>query len=74
MAATLWAACVRRSYLYTVACASAQLACLLYYLGTYVPGGGRGVQLLLRGMWTTVSVVLRPVCVVVGRCCARAVS
>mmetsp|Transcript_11022 Transcript_11022/g.32889 ORF Transcript_11022/g.32889 Transcript_11022/m.32889 type:complete len:234 (+) Transcript_11022:238-939(+) len=70
MAATLWAACVRRSYLYTMATAGAQLFCLVYYLGTYVPGGGRGVRLFLRAALRTAGLVLRPVCACCGRCFA----
>ena len=59
MFATLWAACLRRSFLFTV----------LYYLGTYVPGGARGVKLFLKAVYKTASLLLRPLCFACQKCC-----
>ena len=69
MAATLWAACVRRSYVLTVLAAAAQLTTLLYYLGTYVPGGPRGVRLFLRAVTKTAALMLKPLCFACSKCC-----
>lgn len=69
MAATLWAACLRRSYVLTILCAALQLTTLLYYLGSYVPGGARGVRLFLRAVYRTAALMCRPLCFACTRCC-----
>jgi len=69
MFATLWAACLRRSFLFTVLCSGLQLTTLLYYLGTYVPGGARGVKLFLKAVYKTASLLLRPLCFACQKCC-----
>ena len=71
MAATLWAACLRRSYVYTALCSGLQMVTLLYYLGTYVPGGPRGVRLFLRAVAKTAALLLRPLCYACSKCCQQ---
>ncbi|KAJ1453381.1 Got1/Sft2-like family-domain-containing protein, partial [Pelagophyceae sp. CCMP2097] len=48
MLASLHAAVVSRSFILTIICAGLQCTTLLYYLGSYVPGGARGVRIFLK--------------------------
>lgn len=44
--ATLWAALKAHSYLLSLLCSAVQVAALLAYVATFVPGGSQGARLL----------------------------
>ena len=73
MIATLWAACIKRSFLLTVIASALQITTLLYYLGSYVPGGARGVRLFLKAIYKTAAIILKPVCFACSKCCSTLV-
>lgn len=67
--ATLYAAVIRRSFLFTIVSSTAQFTTLLYYLGTFIPGGYRGVQLLIASITRTARFVLKPLLAGCVKCC-----
>ena len=66
---TLWAACIRRSYILTVVFASVQIGGLAWTALMNMPGGGRGVLLVLRKVCGLVWTVGRPLCMTCWKCC-----
>ena len=66
---TLWAACIRRSYILTVVFASVQIGGLAWTALMNMPGGGRGVLLVLRKVCRLVWTVGRPMCMACWKCC-----
>lgn len=70
MIATLYAAVVLRSFALTVVCSVAQFTTLLYYLGSFIPGGYRGVRLFLGAAGRTANLILRPLLGGCLKCCA----
>lgn len=67
--ATLYAAVIRRSFIFTIVSSTAQFTTLLYYLGTFIPGGYRGVQLLIASISRTARFVLKPLLAGCVKCC-----
>ena len=57
---TLWAACIRRSYILTVVFASMQISGLAWTALMHMPGGGRGALLVLRKVCRLAWTVGRP--------------
>ena len=51
---TVWAAMIRKSYLYTIVGLSVELLCLLYFLCSYFPGGKTGFKYMLKLAWALV--------------------
>mmetsp|Transcript_33528 Transcript_33528/g.107104 ORF Transcript_33528/g.107104 Transcript_33528/m.107104 type:complete len:235 (-) Transcript_33528:3414-4118(-) len=74
MLATLHAAVIRRSFLLTVIASTAQFTTLLYYLGSFLPGGYKGVRLFLAAAGRTLRLVLRPILAACFNCCVRLVQ
>lgn len=70
--ATLWAACVRRSYVLAVAGSVVQVGGLAWAAAASLPGGGCGARLVLRKGCGLAAVACRPLCGalcgVVGHC------
>ena len=66
---TLWAACIQRSYILTVVFASVQIGGLAWTALMNMPGGGRGVLLVLRKVCRLVWTVGRPMCMACWKCC-----
>ena len=74
MVGTLWAAAVRRSFVLTVLFSGAQFATLLYYLGSFIPGGTRGVKVFLKTVSRTARIILGPILNGCYRCCLSLAS
>lgn len=72
MILTLHAAVVLRSFLLTVLASTAQFTTLLYYLGTFIPGGYRGVKAFLTAATKTLRIILKPILSACFHCCLRA--
>ena len=66
---TLWAACIRRSYILTVVFASMQIGFLGWSALMHMPGGGRGALLVLRKVCRLAWTVGRPMCMACWKCC-----
>lgn len=47
-------------YLFILTSASLQVACLLWYLSTYIPGGPTGLKMLVKAAWLLVSTAAQP--------------
>lgn len=47
-------------YLFILCAASCQVACLLWYLSTYIPGGPTGLKMLMKAAYMLVSTAMAP--------------
>lgn len=60
-------------YLYILTSASLQVACLLWYLSTYIPGGPTGLKMLVKAAWLLVSTAAQPCMFVCKKTCSGGV-
>jgi hypothetical protein len=57
---TLYVAIFVHRYVYVLAAGGIQVACLLYYLATFIPGGTKGLSILLKAAYLVVSTAMKP--------------
>jgi hypothetical protein len=63
---TLYVAIFIHEYIYTIVAGAMQVVCILYYLSSFIPGGQKGLMVLLRTGWAVVSAACYP-CVLAFR-------
>lgn len=63
---TLYVAIFVHEYIYTIIAGAMQVVCILYYLSSFIPGGQRGLMVLLRTGWAVVSAACYP-CILAAR-------
>mmetsp|Transcript_9693 Transcript_9693/g.13459 ORF Transcript_9693/g.13459 Transcript_9693/m.13459 type:complete len:243 (-) Transcript_9693:629-1357(-) len=71
MALTLYASVVQRSFIFTVLWSLTQFTTLLYYLGSFIPGGSKGVRFFLAALSRTFRLTVKPLVATCVRCCMR---
>ena len=71
---TLYVAIFVHKYVYTVAFGAAQVLGVLYYLASFMPGGAKGLEILLRSGYELVNAAMLPCKVFVKRQIASAFS
>jgi len=64
---TLYVTIFVHKYMLVLACGIAQVFCILFYLSTFIPGGQKGLLVLLRAGYSVLHTALTPV-----RMCLRA--
>lgn len=57
---TLYITVFIHRYVYVLVAAGVQVVCLLFYLASFVPGGAKGLQLLLRMLYAVISTAITP--------------
>jgi hypothetical protein len=67
MMATLYVTIFMRKYIYVLAMGGLQVLFMLYYVASFVPGGIRGLQLLLKAAYVVLSAILSPFLFVVKK-------
>lgn len=66
---TLYVAVFIHSYVSVIFAGAVQILCLLYYLSSFVPGGSRGLTVLLQTTWLLVRTTMTPVIYVAKKSC-----
>eukprot|EP01038_Epipyxis_sp_PR26KG_P015645 gene15645-21152_t len=64
---TLYVTLVVHKYLYVLFAGIFQVMCLLYYLASFIPGGSRGLTILLKTCYLVVSTAMKPCIFIVKR-------
>ena len=57
---TLYVTIFIHRYLLVITCGCAQVLCMLFYLSSFVPGGYKGLSIMLRALYTVISTALVP--------------
>lgn len=72
--ATVYVTIVIHKYIYVLIMGSIQILCMLYYLSSFVPGGTRGLQIIIKTAYVIVSTAITPcifVCKKTASACIR---
>jgi hypothetical protein len=60
MVVTIYVAVFIHKYVFVVVAGGAQIGCMLFYLASFIPGGSRGLQVLLRMGYAIIKTALTP--------------
>jgi hypothetical protein len=71
---TIYIVVFRRSYLWTVISFAFQLVCILWFLSSFIPGGSRGLQIILKAAYVLISTTLTPLVFLCKKSCGMFIS
>ena len=71
---TLYVSIFVHRYVYVLAAGGLQVASLLYYLATFIPGGTKGLSILLKAAYLIVSTAMKPCIFITKKTCMACIS
>ena len=71
---TLYVSIFVHRYVYVLAAGGLQVASLLYYLATFIPGGTKGLSILLKAAYLVVSTAMKPCIFITKKTCMACIS